>query len=147
MSHIKTKTEGMDKITDSEITKVDKSLGLVFGWAIICKNKGEDYFDVQGDHIPEDAMLEATTDFAKSMVMGDMHTRDADNKPIQEGDVIFSMPVTAEIAKAFGVTTDKTGWMIAVKPHSEDILAKFESGVYTGFSIGGKRIETETVDG
>ena len=36
----------------------------------------------------------------------------------------------------FGVQSDTFGWMVAVKP-SEEVLAKFADGTYTGFSIGG----------
>jgi hypothetical protein len=43
--------------------KVDEKLDLVFGGAIISKINGEDYIDLQGDIIPEDAMLEAAVDF------------------------------------------------------------------------------------
>lgn len=138
----------MDTISTSAIAKVDTELGLVFGWAIVCKVDGKDYFDVQGDHIPESAMLEATTDFAKSMIMGKMHIQDvaADGTktPQQHGDVVFSMPMTTDVAKAFGVETKTTGWMVAVAP-SPEILAKYKSGEYTGFSIGGSRIEDEAV--
>jgi hypothetical protein len=37
----------------AEVLKVDESLGLVLGWAIVCKKDGCDYFDLQEDHIPE----------------------------------------------------------------------------------------------
>jgi hypothetical protein len=40
-------------------------------------------------------------------------------------------------AKAFGVETKTTGLMIAIKPDSDDMLAKFRDGTLTGFSIGG----------
>lgn len=129
------------RVTNSEIIKVDKSLGLVMGWAIVSKVDGEDYFDVQNDHIPEAAMLEASLDFMKGdRVLGDMHTK------AEGGSVVFAWPMTAEIAKSFGIETKTTGLMIAVKPEDEETLAKFESGEYTGFSIGGKRIEEEEID-
>lgn len=128
------------KTTQCNIAKVDKTLGLVMGYAIICKEAGEDYFDVQGDHIPEDAMLEASVDFMEnSRVVKDMHAG------AQQGSVVFAWPMTSDIAKAFGIKTDKTGLMIAIKPSNKDILEKFASGEYTGFSIGGKRITDEEV--
>jgi hypothetical protein len=120
----------------NEVCKVDSSLGVVFGWAIICKQDGQEYFDLQGDHIPEDAMLEAATDFmANSRVAKDMHGKaEEDTLP---GSVVFSFPLTADIAKAFGITTKTTGLLIGFKPERADILEKFASGEYTGFSIGG----------
>lgn len=121
-----------------EVLKVDESLGLVFGWAIVSTISGEPYFDVQGDHIPEAAMLKAAADFmSNSRVLGDMHEK------VEGGNVLFAFPMTAEIAKAFGLTTKQTGLMIGVKPADPETLAKFKSGEYTGFSIGGRRVKDE----
>ncbi len=126
---------------DVEVIKVDEALGLVFGWAIISKDGGKDYYDVQGDHIPEDAMLKAATDFmTHSRVLGDMH------KEAEGGSVLFAFPLTADTAAAFGITTKKTGLMIGVKPANAETLAKFKSGEYTGFSIGGRRVRDEEVN-
>lgn len=137
----------------AEVIKVDDELGLVFGWAIVSTVKGEPYFDKQQDHIPEDSMLEAAVDFMiNSRVGGDMHRRvfdeDGNKLPVNTGVVVFAWPMTADIAKAFGVQTDTTGLMIAYRPHSPEMLQKFRDGTYTGFSIGGHRIlDEEVVDG
>ena len=118
-----------------KIEKVDESLGLVFGWGIICSENGEPYFDLQGDHIPADAMMKAACDFQlHSRATDDMH----DN--IADGTVVFSFPMTKDVAKAYGISCDTEGWMIAAKPSAE-IFAKFKSGEYKGFSIGGKRVK------
>lgn len=123
------------------VQKVDESLGLVFGWAIICKEDGKPYFDVQDDHIPEESMLKAASDFMQtSRVLGDMH------QTAEGGAVLFCMPLTAEIASAYGITSKTTGLMIAVKPASEETLQKFRDGTYTGFSIGGTRVQDEDAD-
>lgn len=123
-----------------DLAKVDESLGLVFGFAIVCKVDGEDYYDVQGDFIPEDAMLAASCEFMQgARVAKEMHAGEA------KGTVVFAFPMTTDIAKALGITTPKTGLLIAMKPDSEDILAKFRDGTYTGFSIGGSRIKDEIV--
>jgi len=125
----------------NEIIKVDSDLGLVLGFAIVCKVDGEEYFDVQGDHIPEDAMLKASTDFMiHSRVGKEMHTGE------QTGNVVFAFPLTEDIANAFGIVTKKTGLMIAMRPDSDATLEKFKSGEYTGFSIGGVRLKDEVVD-
>jgi len=124
-----------------KVAKVDEDLGLVFGFAIICKDRGEDYFDVQGDHIPEEAMVPAAADFmSNSRVAKEMHTGEAN------GSVVFAFPLTTDIAKAMGLgEPDRTGLMIAMRPDSEETLEKFRSGEYTGFSIGGRRIEQEEI--
>ena len=123
----------------SKITKVDEDLGLVFGWALICTEDGEPYFDLQKDHALEKAMVRATTRFMKSgRAAKEMH------RGGERGAVVHSMPMTQEIAEAFGITTKTTGWMVAMAP-DEEMLAKFKSGELSGFSIGGRRIKDRIV--
>lgn len=125
----------------AEFLKVDEELGLVMGWAIISLANGEPYFDKQGDYIPENSMLEAATEFMlNSRIAGDMHDGDS------HGRIVFAWPMTTEIAKAFEFDVSTTGLMIAMKPDNEEMLEKFRDGTYTGFSIGGTRIEDEEVD-
>lgn len=124
-----------------EVLKVDEALGLVFGWAMICTENGVPYFDSQDDHIPEASMLKAASDFMQnSRLLGDMHQK------AEGGSVVFAFPMTADIAKAYGLTTAKTGLMIAVKPATDEVMAKFKSGEYSGFSIGGRRIKDEDAE-
>lgn len=120
-----------------DVLKVDQRLGLVFGFAIVSKVNGEDYFDTQGDHIPEDAMMKASMDFMKNSRMSkDMHKGDKD------GEVVFAFPLTTEIAKSLDIKTRQTGLLIGMKP-SKKVLEKFANGSYTGFSIGGGYVESE----
>ena len=49
-----------------------EDLGLVFGWAMVCSEGGKDYFDEQGDNIPEDAMLKALADYEKEQRLGEL---------------------------------------------------------------------------
>lgn len=124
----------------AKVLKVDQSLGLVMGHAIVCTENGEPYFDLQGDHIPEDAMIKAALDFMEnSQVAKEMHTG------VQAGSVVFAWPMTKDIAEAFGIKTERTGLMIAVRPDA-DMLEKFQLGELTGFSIGGERLEDEELD-
>lgn len=124
----------------AEVTKVDDALGLVFGWAIVSKIDGDPYFDTQGDHIPEDSMMESAMEFMiEKRHGGEMHRRDEKGNPVIVGKVVFCWPMTEETAKAFNIETSMTGLMIALKPDNDEILEKFRSGVYTGFSIGGSR--------
>jgi len=140
-----TSSKSSDMPTDTfqvstEIVKFDEELGLVLGWAIVSTVDGEPYFDKQNDHIPEESMLNAAVDFmANSRVAGAMH------KAEPRGTVVFAWPMTAEIAKSFGIETKQTGLMIGVMP-DDDMLQKFKDGDFTGFSIGGKRGEDEVID-
>ena len=129
----------MTKRLDCNVAKVDESLGLVFGWAIVCTERGEPFIDSQNDHIPDPAMLKASTKYAKGRrAGGDMHSS-------EDGTVVHTFPLTAEISKAFGIVCDKTGLMIAMAPDNPETLAKFQSGERTGFSIGGSRIKDTKV--
>jgi hypothetical protein len=139
----KTKTKVGGDVVTTETRKFAKvegiSHGIVFGYGIVCKEDGKDYFDVQGDHIPEESMLSAAADFAKGARPGkDMHSGS------DVGQHVFMFPLTTEIAKALGIKTEKTGLLLGYAP-PPDMLAKFVSGEYTGFSIGGERGEDEEV--
>lgn len=121
----------------AEVLKVDDALGLVMGYAIVCKEEGEPYYDLQGDYITEDAMLKAALDFMEnSRVAKEMHDGN------QTGTFVFAWPMTEDIAKAFDLKVKKTGLLIAVRP-DPDMLVKFRDGTYTGFSIGGHWLEEE----
>jgi len=121
-----------------KVSGVDEGLGLVFGWGIVCTENGAPYVDSHKNYIPEAAMVEATTDFMKGQrVAGDGHVR------MGAGTIVHSFPLTAEIAKAMGIECDRTGWMVGAAP-DPTMLAKFASGEYTGFSIGGEYLEIDS---
>jgi hypothetical protein len=138
---------------DVQVLKTDAKLGLVFGFAIVCKTKNadgeyEDYYDdgsfdatddtVYSDHITEQAMIEGVTEFMKSQrVATEDHERDDDDEPVQKGMVVHSFPLTEAIAKSLGIDTEKTGWLVAMEPDPE-VFKRFEAGELTQFSIGGR---------
>lgn len=138
-----------DDVIETKVAKVDDKLGLVFGWAIICKINGEDYYDLNVDrhtgervpeHIPENAMLKASAEFmASDRVGNEMH------KGPNSGTYLFAFPLTTDIAKAMGIETEKTGLMIAYKP-TEEVLKKYQSGQYTGFSIEGRKLSHREIE-
>lgn len=128
------------KFADAEVAKIDEALGMVFGFATVSKEAGQDYFDVQDDHIPEASMIKAAADFMMSpRIVKEMHSGDA------RGQIVFAFPLTTDIAKALDIQTERTGLIIGMKPDAA-MLAKFVSGELTGFSIGGRRVKDETID-
>ena len=114
----------------ARVVKMDDSLGLVFCWAFTSSVDNAPYFDLQGDAIDEDFVKAAAEFMENGGATDEMH----DGNP--DGRVLFAMPMTPEIAKAFGVVTKTTGLMVALKP-SPEVYAKFKSGEYTGVSIAG----------
>jgi hypothetical protein len=108
---------------------------------MVCKINGEPYFDTQGHHIPEDTMLRTLSKFMESgSVAKEMHS----GEPV--GKYVFAFPMTDEIADSLNIAVEKTGALVAMKPDNPETLAKFVSGEYTGFSIGGTNAVFEEVD-
>lgn len=125
-----------------EITTIEKGddKRIAFGWAIVCKKDGEDYFDVQGDHIPEDSMMDAVHEFMKTArsakVMHDGEDR---------GQVMYSLPLTDAVKKAAGIECSVTGWFVGVE-FDEAAWKMVKKGHLKGFSIGGYRGEDEEIE-
>lgn len=145
MTNHSSNAQGFQSYGTAQVVKVSPRLGLVFGYAIVSKVQGEDYYDHHGDHIPEDSMLKAAVGFMETeRVAGDMHQRDEKGETIKSGQILFAFPMTQEIADSLDIVVKQTGLLVAMKPTPE-VLKKFESGEYTGFSIGGRRITDEEV--
>lgn len=56
----------------SDLLKVNSELGVVFGYAIVCREKDAagnwvDHYDTQDHHISEEEMLRASVEFAKGV--------------------------------------------------------------------------------
>jgi len=129
---------------DAQILKVAPELGLIFGWAVVCKVDGEYFYDSDNEAVTEQCMLEFSTEFAKSKRTAcAMHARDATGQPVPDGGVIHTFPLTTEIAAALDITTKRTGLLVALAPDDPETLEKARRGEYTGFSIGGSIIEFE----
>lgn len=135
-------------LTCSKILKVDEGEGIVYGWAIVSKVNGEDYFDLNIDHegqhagkrvpenIPEGSLAKCALGFVDMGAPGnEMHAGP------DRGDFPFVMPMTTELYKGlFGLDSPpKTGLIVGHRP-TPDVLQKFKSGEYTGFSIEGARL-------
>lgn len=129
-----------DKFFDFE--KVDEGEGIIYGWAIVCTIDGEPYVDLQGDHIPVAAMLDATASFmAKNERPGlDMHAGEA------RGDIVFGLPITKNTHKQLTMKSDREGFYIGWKPRDEAAKALVKSGERLGFSIGGWIEEADDVE-
>lgn len=127
----------IQKSLNVEIKKVDESLGVVFGYGIVCLQKNDEgefnaYEDLQGDHIPETTMLYAVQDFmAGTRIAKHQHSGD----PI--GKIVFGLPVTKDLCKSLGWDVPATGFVLGMKPDSDQILKDARDGKLTGFSLGG----------
>lgn len=121
--------------------KVDEEQGIAYGWAIVCFENDEPYFDLQGDHIPEGAMVDALLDFSKNSRVGkDQHQGE------QVGEHVFLYPMTKATAGGLGIKTAKRGALVGYKPNNPADLQLIKTGERTGFSIGGFIIESDETD-
>ncbi len=117
--------------------------GVVYGYAMVSKKDGEDYYDSQGDNIPEASLISASLDFMKnSRAVKDSHAGP------DCGIVPFAFPLTETISKSLGLTSaeQKYGLLVGLQLDNPEMVSKFKDGTYTGFSIGGVRIEDEIVE-
>lgn len=120
------------RINVPTVCKVDEKLGLVFGYAMVCKINGKDHFDLQGDHIPEQTMLNVLTKFMQSGAEArEMHREES------VGSFVFAFPMTTDIAKSLGIQVEQTGAIVAMKPKDKGTLKRFVSGELKGFSVFG----------
>ena len=116
---------------------MDASRRLIFGFAIVSKVDGEAYYDLHGDHIPEDEVLNASLAFAKSAAPANVNHRGPN-----VGSHPFIFPLTTEIAKSLGIETSRTGLLIGQQV-DEETFARFESGELRAFSIEGVALPEE----
>lgn len=128
-----------------EIVKVDKRLGIAVGWALITATDDgsgaglQPYYDLHGDHCPDDVAEAAFAKFAEGdRVMLFNHDASQGIK----GRCLWIFPLSATIAKSLNITTQTTGVLIGVKPDDPALLDEFGKSIH-GFSIGGRGHVTE----
>jgi hypothetical protein len=118
---------------DLTLLKSEDEQRMVWGWASVVTSKGSTIYDTQGDSMTADVMEKAATDFMLNCREGHvMHLGK------QVATVVHSLPITKQVAAAFGLTCDVEGWAIAMKVHDDDTWALVKAGVLPAFSIGGE---------
>lgn len=118
-----------------EILKADAASQMVWAWASVITEKGRPVVDSHGHVIEPGELVEAATDF-----MADARMAKAMHKGGKVGEVIHSFPLTYELAKLFGIETEREGWLTAIKVHDPEIWKRAEAGELPALSIGGSAI-------
>nr|WMC95380.1 XkdF-like putative serine protease domain-containing protein [Aminobacter aminovorans] len=121
------------------ISKASEEQRICYGWASVATEKGVPVVDLQGD-VLDPAELE----LASSAFMADVRAAKLNhdnNGPI--GEVLHSLPLTAEIAKALGISCDREGWIVGIKIHNEAVWQAVKSGRLSMLSIGATAIREE----
>lgn len=126
--------------SDFEIIRKDDSQRMVYGWANQITKSGESVQDLQGDIIEPEELVKFTTEYMKTARVSKLMHRGG-----QIGQVVHSFPLTYEIAKSLGLTTDTEGWLVGVYIANDDVWQAVQDGKLTSFSIGGTgtRIDAE----
>ncbi len=114
------------------IVKVDEARKICYGWANVITEGGAQVVDTQDDGISPGEMVRFTTEFMMDQRIG--KTNHA-GEPTHM--VVHSMPLTYELAKAFGIETPDEGWLVGVYIHDQNTLAAVQAGELAAFSIGG----------
>jgi len=132
-----TVTELTNKIqVEGQILKQLDEERLAFGWAYVSTVKGEFSLDHSGEFIRPEQLAKAATNFMLSMrTAKSMHTGES------IGEVVHSMPLTNDIAKALGIQSDREGWVVAVKVYNDQVWQDVKSGKLAAFSIGGRALK------
>lgn len=125
----------------ADFLKVDPEQRMVWAWANVQRENGTDVVDLHGDIIDPDDMCKAATEFMENArVALAMHERNSDggiDTSMHKGVVVHSLPLTKEIAAAFGITLEKEGWAIGIKVYDDEVWEAVKSGKLSAISIGG----------
>lgn len=127
-------------VVPGKILKSSEEQRIVYGWASVATVKGALVTDTHGHVITPNEMEAMANDFMLSV-----RTAKAMHQGNPIGEVVHSLPLTADIAKAFGITVDREGWIIAMKIHDNATWDRVKSGELGSFSIGGRGFETEEI--
>ena len=122
-----------------EISKADDDKRQVFGWASVTAINGVPVSDLQGDEIDLEEIEKAAYGYVQtSRKGGNMHKRTEDDQPHHVSDLIESLVVTPDKAKALGINGGNEGWWVGFQVHDDETWQQYKNGELAGFSIHGK---------
>ena len=121
-----------------EIEKADPTGGYVRGWALVSSVDGAPVIDWHGDVVDIDELRKAAHEFVvEARVAKAMH------KGGVIGEVVESVIIDDQLAKALGIADGRRGWFIGMKVNSEAVRKRVRSGELRSFSIGGRGRRTK----
>lgn len=126
---------------EATIVKADRRLGVLLGWATVSEVKDPitgawvPHHDLQGDHLPMSVAAEAFLRFAE----GDRKMLiDHEVGKGVHGKVLWMFALDADTQASLGLTGDRTGVIVGVKPSDPGVLDRFADNDLRGWSIGGR---------
>jgi hypothetical protein len=121
-----------------EFAKADPTGKFVRGFASVIEVDGQPVEDFQGDVVAMDELRKA----AHAFVI-DARVAKAMHQGVQVGEVVESVIVDDEFAKALGMTDTRRGWWIGMRIDDPKIQKGVRDGTYRMFSIGGRGKRTK----
>lgn len=121
--------------------KANSTGSYVRGWASVVSADGKPIEDWQGDVIDIDDLRQAAHEF-----ISDVRVGKAMHGGSQIGEVVESLIIDDDIAKALGMADSRRGWFVGMRVHDEAVQKRIRAGELKQFSIGGigKRVEIES---
>lgn len=121
--------------------KANSTGSYVRGWASVVAQDGTPIEDWQGDVIDIDDLRNAAHDF-----ISDVRVAKALHKGEQIGEVVESLIIDDDIAKALGITDTRRGWFVGMRVNDSTVQKRIRDGELKQFSIGGRgtRVEIES---
>ena len=115
------------------VAKVQQDRRMVFGWGQVVTKGGEEIFDTDNQSFGVEETFDAWLEFAKGeRVMLQMHGGES------RGTIAFIYPAFDDVMKSLGFESiGQEGFIVGAYIEDDETLAKFKSGEFTGFSIGG----------
>lgn len=104
----------------------------VWGWASVCEIDGKPVVDTQGDLIEMDELRKSAHDF-----MSNAREAKAMHEGARIGEVVESVLIDDDFAKAHGIAHTKRGWWIGMRIDDPGAQEKIAKGEWRAFSIGG----------
>ncbi|MFM7857155.1 MAG: XkdF-like putative serine protease domain-containing protein, partial [Flammeovirgaceae bacterium] len=125
----------MDNFTIELQTTLSKAKQKVYGWGNVATVNGQPVIDQKGNHIPIAVLDKAVKGFMLSGGRVNFNHESMDAP--QRGVVSQSVVLSAEMAQALGVQTDREGWLVEIDVTDADAWQVVESGLIKGLSLGG----------
>lgn len=125
-------------IFKGELSSVDKTRRVAYGWAYVSKKGSSTVTDHSGDTWDISEVEKTAHEFVcDCRVGGESH--------ITKGgaELVESMVFTKELQKALGIDLDCEGWFVGFLITDDDLLEKVQKGELSMFSIGGSGIREE----
>lgn len=116
-----------------QFEKADTEGRYVRGWASVVSVDGDPVTDWQGDVIAIEELRKAAHQF-----ITDARVAKAMHAGSKIGEVVESVIIDDEFAKAIGATAPQRGWWIGMRIESDAIRKRVQSGELKAFSIGGR---------